>query len=158
VQRSDEHGALDRKLERAILQKIVEHRADPQSLPDPAEQHRPADPLRRHRQRAVGVLVERGDEQHLVGKLGARGDEGSERAGGGQFVGAAQIGDHSLAYGGAVAPVLDDLHIAALAGRLEAEEHGRSPIEHHGIRVVAKDQAQKLSRRGTTICENRPPP
>src|SRR5208283_2287592 len=25
--------------------------------------------------------------------------------------------------------------------------------EHHGIRVAAKDQAQKLRKRGTTLCE-----
>ena len=29
--------------------------------------------------------------------------------------------------------------------------------EHHGIRVAAKDQAQKLRKRGTTLCENSPP-
>ena len=142
AQRGDEHGALDRKPERAILEQIVEDRAGPQPLPDPTEQHRPADPLRGHRQRAVRVLVERGDEQHLVGELGARGDEGSKRAGAGQFVGAAEIGDHPLADGGAVALVLDDLHVTALAGGLEAEEHGRSPIEHHRIRVPAEYQAK----------------
>ncbi len=126
MQRGDEYGTLDRELERAILQEIVEDSADPQPLPDFAEQRRAADPLRRRRQRAVRVLVERGDEQHLVGELGARGEERSERAGSGQFVGAAEVGDHPLADGGAVALVLDDLHVAALAGGLEAEEHGRS--------------------------------
>src|SRR5271166_840254 len=29
--------------------------------------------------------------------------------------------------------------------------------EHHGIRVATKDQAQKLRKRGTTLCENSPP-
>ena len=126
MQYGDEHGPLDRKPEGAVLQEIVEDRVDPQPLPDLAEQHRPADPLRRNGERAVGVLVERGDQQHLVGEPGARGDEGSERAGGDQFIGAAEIGDHPLTHRGAFAPVLDDLHVAALAGRLEAEEHGRS--------------------------------
>jgi len=32
------------------------------------------------------------------------------------------------------------------------------PIEHHGIRVAAKDQEQKLCRRGTKSRENCPPP
>ena len=40
--------------------------------------------------------------------------------------GAAEIGDHPLADGRAVASVLDDLYIAAFAGLLEAEEHGPS--------------------------------
>src|SRR5208337_929796 len=126
MQRGDEHGALDRKLERALVQQIIEDRANPQPIPDPAEQQGSADPSGGDRQRAF-VLVERMDQQHLIGELGARGDERSERAGGGQLVGAAEIGDHLLADSGAVAPVLDDLHVAALAGLLEAEEHGRSP-------------------------------
>jgi hypothetical protein len=71
-------------------------------------------------------MIERADEQHLVGELGARSDEGSECAGGGQFVGAAEIGDHPLAHGRPFALVLDNLHIAAVAGLLEAEEHGPS--------------------------------
>src|SRR5208337_850093 len=127
MQSGDEHGALDRKLEPALLQQTIEDRANPQPLPDPPEQQGSADPLGGDRQRAFGVLVERMNQQHLIGELGARGDERSERAGGGQLVGAAEIGDHLLADSGAVAPVLDDLHVAALAGLLEAEEHGRSP-------------------------------
>jgi hypothetical protein len=62
-------------------------------------------------------MIERADEQHLVGELGA---------GGGQFVDAAEIGDHRLAHGRPFALVLDDLHIAAVAGLLKAEEHGPS--------------------------------
>ena len=126
MQRGDEHGALDRKLERALLQQMGQDVGDAEPLPDPAEQHRPTDPLRRNRQRAFGVLVERVDEQHLIGELGPRSDERGKRAGGGQLVGAADIGDHPLADGGAVALVLDDLHVAAFAGLLEAEEHGPS--------------------------------
>ena len=126
VQGGDEDGALDRELEPALLHQIIEDRANPQPLPDSAEQQRSADPLGGDRQRALGILVERIDQQHLIGELGARGKERSERAGGGQLVGAAEIGDHPLAHGRAVAPVLDDLHVAAPAGPLEAEEHGPS--------------------------------
>jgi hypothetical protein len=126
MQRGDEHGALDRKLERARLRQIVEDRANPQPLPDSAERHRPADPPGRDRQRTPGVLVERVDQEHLVGELGTRSEKRGERAGGGQVVGAAEIGDHPLAHRGAVAFVLDDLHVAAVAGLLEAEEQGPS--------------------------------
>jgi hypothetical protein len=125
MQGGDEDGALDRELEPALLHQIIEDRGNPQPLPDSAEQQRSADPLGGDRQRALGILVERIDE-HLIGELCARGDERRERAGGGQLVGAAEIGDHPLAHGGAVARVLDDLHVAALAGLLEAEEHGPS--------------------------------
>src|SRR5271169_5156456 len=44
MQRGDEHGALDRKLERALVQQIIEDRANPQPIPDPAEQQGSADP------------------------------------------------------------------------------------------------------------------
>ena len=158
MQGGDEHRPLDRKLERALLEQVGQHGVDPEPLPDPAEQQRPADPLGGDRQRALGVLVQRVDQQDLIGELGARGDQRSERAGGRQFVGAAEIGDHRLAHGRAVALVLDDLHVAALAGLLEAEEHGALAIEHHEIRLAAKYQAQKLCKRGTTFCENRSPP
>ena len=126
MQGGDEDGALDRELERPLHEQVGQHGVDPEPLPDPSEQQRPADPLGGDRQRALGVLVERVDQQHLIGELGARGNERSERAGGGQFVGPADIGDHLLAHGRAVALVLDDLHVAALAGLLEAEEHGPS--------------------------------
>ena len=130
-------GALDRKLERALVQQIIEDRANPQPIPDPAEQQGSADPSGGDRQRAF-VLVERMDQQHLIGELRARGDERSERAGGGQLVGAAEIGDHPLADGRAVAPVLDDLYVAALAGLLEAEEHG--PLMNRAPRNPTRSQ------------------
>ena len=41
MQRGDEHGALDRKLERALLQQMGQDIGDAEPLPDPAEQHRP---------------------------------------------------------------------------------------------------------------------
>src|SRR5208337_4795132 len=58
MQSGDEHGALDRKLEPALLQQTIEDRANPQPLPDPPEQQGSADPLGGDRQRAFGVLVE----------------------------------------------------------------------------------------------------
>ena len=126
MQHGDEDGVLDRKLECALLQQADQDVGDAEPLPDLAKQQGSADPLGGDRQRALGILVERIDQQHLIGELVARGNERSQRAGGGQLVGAAEIGDHPLAHGRAVARVLDDLHIAALAGPFEAEEHGPS--------------------------------
>jgi len=45
MQRRDERRPLDRKLERALLEQVGQHGVDPEPLPDPAEQQRPADPL-----------------------------------------------------------------------------------------------------------------
>src|SRR6202022_2019845 len=126
MQGGDEDGALDRKLECALLQQADQDVGDAEPLPDSAKQQGSADPLGGDRQRALGIFVERIDQQHLIGELGARGNERSERAGGGQLVGAAEIGDHPLAPGAPAPPVLDNLHVAALAGPLEAEEHGPS--------------------------------
>ena len=58
MQRGDEHGALDRKLNARSFSKGQDI-GDAEPLPDPTEQHRPTDPLRRNRQRAFGVLVQR---------------------------------------------------------------------------------------------------
>jgi hypothetical protein len=151
MQRGDERRPLDRKLERALLQQVGQDVGDAEPLPNPAEQQRPADSLARDRQRTLGVLVERVDEQDLIGKLGARGKKRGERAGGGQVVGAAEIGDHPLTHGGAFAFVLDDLDVAAVARLLEAEEHGALTTEHHIKRFVAKYQAKLLRTRGTTF-------
>ena len=158
MQRGDEHGALDRKLERALLQQIAQDVGDAEPLPDPAEQHRSADPLGGDRQRAFASSSSAWIEQHLVGELGARGDQRGERAGGGQFVGAAEIGDHRLAHRRAVALVLDDLHVAALAGLLEAEEHGPLTTEHHGIRVVCQISSAKIVQTWHYILRKDPLP
>jgi hypothetical protein len=107
--------------------------------------------LARDRQRTLGVLVERVDEQDLIGELGARGKKRGKRAGGGQVVGAAEIGDDGLALARAFAFVLDDLDVAAVARLLETEEHGALTTEHHTKRFVAKYQARLLRTRGTTF-------
>jgi hypothetical protein len=38
VQSTDEHGALDRKLEGAMLQQFTKHVGDAEPFPDPTEQ------------------------------------------------------------------------------------------------------------------------
>ena len=65
-------GALDGKAELARRQQAIQHFGDPEPLPQPAEQQRTADPLGIERQAAV-ILIERLQQQHLVGELGARG-------------------------------------------------------------------------------------
>ena len=87
----------------------------------------------------------------MIGELGPRSDERGERAGGGQLVGAADIGDHSLADGGAVAFVLDDLHVAAFAGLLRGGRTWALAVEHHEIQLVAMKFKHNLCRRSTTL-------
>jgi hypothetical protein len=52
---------------------------------------------------------------------------------------------------GSFALVLDDLHISAVAGLLESEEHGGPQTEHHRIRLAIKYQAETLCKRDTTF-------
>ena len=126
VQRGDEHRALHRELEGAILQQIAKDIGDAEPFPYFAKQQRPADALGRSRQRAIGVFVERVDEQHLIGELGARSEQGGQRSRSVKLIGAAKSGDHGLAHGAVDALVFDDPHIGAFAGLFEAEEHGPS--------------------------------
>ena len=85
MQRGDEDSALDRKLECTVFQQLLEHGGDAEPVPDSAEQQRAADALGRNRQRSVGVLVQRADEQDLVSELGPGSQQQSERAGGDQI-------------------------------------------------------------------------
>src|SRR5450756_291841 len=127
VQSADENSALDRELERAVLQQFTEHVGDAEPFPDPAKQQRSADPFGGNGQRSVGVLVERVDEQHLVGELGAGGEQRGESAGRNEVVGAPQIGDDGLAHGAVDALVLDHLDVGATVGLFDAEEHSALP-------------------------------
>ena len=150
MQRGDEHGALDRKLERALLQQMGQDVGDAEPLPRSgrtASAHRSVFAVT---DSAFGVLVERVDEQHLIGKLGAGSDERGERAG----EAANSSARPTLAItlwrdGGAVALVLDDLHVAAFAGLLEAEEHG--PLSSTTESDRSHESSAKLCRRSTTL-------
>ena len=71
MQRGDERRPLDRKLERALLEQLARMASIPsrsQILPNSS---RSANPFGRDRQRAFVVLVERVDQQDLIGELGA---------------------------------------------------------------------------------------
>ena len=109
VQRGDEDRALDRKLKGTVLEQLGEHGGDAEPFPDPAEQQRSTDALGRNRQRSVGILVERADEQHLVSELGPRRKQRGKCAGGDEIVGAPEIGDDGLAHGAINVLVLDHL-------------------------------------------------
>ena len=151
MQRGDEDSALDRKFECTMLQQLLEHRGDAEPVPDAAEQQRSADALGRNRQRSVGVLVERADEQHLVSELGAGRKQRGKCAGRDEIVGAPEIGDDGLAHGTINALVLDHLDISAIAGLLDAEEHGASERKHHRFKVALRLQAYNMCKRGTTF-------
>jgi hypothetical protein len=60
-------------------------------------------------------VVERGEQQHLFAEAGAGGEQRSEAAVGGEFVGTADGGDDVLLDARAVAAAFDDLEVAARA-------------------------------------------
>jgi hypothetical protein len=95
-----------------VLQQIAQNIGDAEPFPYLAKQQRPADALCRNRQRRVGVVVQRVDEERLIGELGSGGKRRSQCARGDALVGAAEIGDDGLAHGAVDAFVLDDLNVA----------------------------------------------
>ena len=126
MQRGDEHGALDRKLERALLQQMGQDIGDAEPLQIRPNSIGPPIRFRRNRQRAFGVLVERVDEQHLIGELGP---EAMREASAPEARNSSARPTLAITLWRTAAPsrlVLDDLHVAAFAGLLEAEEHGPS--------------------------------
>ena len=80
MQGGNEDGALHRKFEGAVLQQIAQNIGDAEPIPYFVKQQRPANALCRDRQRPVGVFVQRVDEKHLIGELGSRGKQRSQRS------------------------------------------------------------------------------
>jgi hypothetical protein len=123
VQDGGEDGALDAELEAAASEQVLDHRPAAGLLPQPPEQQRAADTASGQAW-PIGIRGEGGEEHDLVAEAGAGGEQGSQSAGGGEFVGAADGGDDVLAVDAVLAAVLDDLEVGAGPGGLEAEEHG----------------------------------
>src|SRR6516162_2246632 len=127
MQGRHEHGTLDGKAELARHQQAIQHLADAELLPQPREQQRTADPLSVERQAAV-IPIERLQQQHLVGELGARGEQCGQCTGRDQRLGTAEIGNHRLAHGAANTAALDNLNVGTLPRLLDSEEHRSPPI------------------------------
>ena len=75
VQGGREHGALDGKLEGAVLEHLSQNIGDTALLPQPAKQQRSADALGGHGESAVFVLIAGIEEHDLMAELGARGEQ-----------------------------------------------------------------------------------
>src|SRR6202035_4467609 len=121
VQHGGEHLPLHRKLEVARTDELLDEGAAAGLLPQPAEHHGGADaPCA---ERVEGSLAQAGDEERRLAQARARAQQRVELARRLQRLDAAERRDHALAGLGAVARVLDDLEIAAIARGLDAEEH-----------------------------------
>src|SRR5215469_15222893 len=157
VQGRHKHGALDGKAELARRQQAIQHLADAELLPQPREQQRTADPPGIERQAAV-ILIERLQQQHLVGELGARGEQCGQRTRRDQRLGTAEIGNHRLAHGAANAAALDNLNVGARARLLNPKEHRSPPMRSTTISsFLAQQQAGNCALRGTTYWQSRSP-
>src|SRR3954453_366223 len=123
VQYGGEDGPLDRKLEPALSQQILDHGLAAGLLPQPLEEQRGTDALGQHA-RALKVRLESREQQNLLAVARPGGEQGRQAAPCREFIGAAEGGNDLLAYGAALALVRDDLQVAARPGLLDAEEHG----------------------------------
>jgi hypothetical protein len=118
VQDADEDGALDREVEAAVAHQIGQDLGNPQPLPQPPEQQRPADP---HTGKAPGLHL--GKDHRPLAVARERGDQPVQFAAGQQCVLAPESTDDLLADPAALAHALDQVQIGVAPGRLLADEH-----------------------------------
>ena len=118
--------ALDGKAELAPAKFVFDHAAEAEVLPQFFEDERGADSPHGSGAEAPGAMAL--DDADLLREAGEGLRERVEVAMGFEAVEAPQRGDDALPGLPAVAPVLDDLKVAARAGRLDADEHWRAPL------------------------------
>ena len=118
VQDADEHRPLERELEAAAIHELVHHLAQPQPLPQPSEQQRPADA-------DTGETARFHVREHHrpLGMARQRGDQAIELAAGVKDVLAAEGADGALTYPLSLANALDEVEISLPPGDLFADEH-----------------------------------
>ena len=118
VQDAHEDRPLDCEREAAAIQQLVHHLAQPQPLPQPPEQQRPANA-------DAGEFSGLHVAQHHrpFGMARQRGDQPIELAAGVQDILAAERADGALAYPLPLADALDEVKIAVPPGAFLADKH-----------------------------------
>ena len=121
VQDGGEDGALDRELEAAAGEQLLEHRPAAGLLPQPLEQQRAADALAGELIRVAGG--EFGKDHRPLGVAGDRAGEAFEAAGGEDGVLAAEVLDDALLGAAVLADALDQVEVGVAVDVLFADEH-----------------------------------
>ena len=142
VQDADEDRPLNRKLEAAAIEEVVHDFAQPQLLPQPPEQQRPADPH-------AGKISRLHVAQHHgpSGMARQRGDQPVELAAGLKDVLAAKGADCVLAHPLPLAHALDEVEITVPSGDFFADEH---PCVVHPDKPMVKTNRTKIPKCSTT--------
>ncbi len=122
----EKYRALDREAELPAAELVLDHAAEAEILPQLFEDESGADPPHGSGAEAAGAMAL--DDADLLGEAGEGLRERVEVALGFEAVKAPERGDDALPGLPAVAFVLDDLEVAARAGRFDADEHGRAPL------------------------------
>src|SRR5262245_45333476 len=157
MEHGQEDGPLDSEFVAALGEQGRQDRLAAGLLPQPLADESGADALAGDDGRlAVGVG---GEQEGMLGEASAGGEQGVELAGGLQMVEAAEGGEDALAGTAALTGVLDDLHVAARAGRFDAEEQGA--LGNRDTMIVAGEigksrpvHAEAPPRRGTRFSRN----
>ena len=119
MQHGGEDGPLDRELEAAAGEQLLDHRGAAGLLPQPAEQQQAANAATGHRARR-----HLGENEAVLAVLGNRFQQAVEPAAGGEQVLAAEWLEDALADAAAgFADALDEIEVAMAAGGLLNDEH-----------------------------------
>ena len=148
MQHGQKHGALDRELEPAPSQELLDHGAATALLPQPLEQQRRAD-APTHDIRRTAVRDQRQDHRALRQPCGGSREAIEIAAGLDHFL-AAEIADDALLGLAVLANGLDQIQIAVGADSLLAHEHGIG-IPHSATKSTKI--ALKIRLFSTTLLE-----
>jgi predicted ABC-type transport system involved in lysophospholipase L1 biosynthesis ATPase subunit len=138
VQDGQENGALDRELESAAAEQLLEHRPDAALLPQPAEQERRSDALAAELRHAA-VLKQRQDHR-TPRQAGGGTHQAVEVATAPDLFLATEIADDPLPGPGPLADGLDQVDVGVRTDALFADEHAPS-IRH--LCVVSSNQTHQ---------------
>src|SRR4051795_5573459 len=139
VQHGGEDSALDRKLEAAPGEEILDHRAAAGLLPQAPEQQGRADALAGEPRGVAGLDLR---ENH--GPLGVTGDgtgQALESAGGGNGLLAAEVLDDALLGAAVLAHGLDEVQVGVAVDALLADEHAKLAAD---LAIVRQGKTTRL--------------
>jgi hypothetical protein len=122
VQDGEEDGALDGELEAAVSQEFTEDVAAAGLVPEAFKDQGRAEAARGD-DRDLAIVVS-GEQEELLAKASAGGEEGVELTGVLEVIEATQGAKDALLGPAAIPEVFDELEVAAGSGGFDAKEHG----------------------------------
>ena len=139
VQHGGEDGPLDRKLEPALSEQILDHGPAAGLLPQPPEQQRRADALAGKPLGVAGLDLR--EDHGPLGVAGDRAGQALEGAGGGDGLLAAEVLDDALLGAAVLAHGLDEIEVGVAVDALLADEHAKLAAD---LAIVRQGKTTRL--------------